>query len=396
MDAFYAAVEVLDNPSLAGKPVIVGGTPEGRGVVGTASYEARRYGVHSAMPAAQAVKLCPRGIFLPPRMDRYAAVSRMVFSALEEFSPAVDPLSIDEAFLDLTGTERLLGPPEDAARAIKARVRQVTGGLAASVGLAPNKFLAKVASDLKKPDGLVVVPAGGGEEFLAPLPVEKLWGVGPRTAEALHSLGLRRIGDLQGYPQEALCSNLGQETGRHLALLARGIDERPVEPGGEARSVSSEVTFARFLPPDGLEEIDRTILALSEEVAGRLREDGLWASRVVLKVRDERFSTCTRSRTLADPTQFAEDLFECARKLFRERVDLGGLRVRLLGVAAGGLAPLEAVQLDLFETARRRRAAKVAEAMDRIRGKMGKEAVLRASLLDPPAAGGAPRAGEKR
>jgi len=260
MDAFFAAVEVLDDPSLCRKPVIVGGTPEGRGVVSAASYEARRFGVRSAMPAAQAVKLCPRGIFLRPRMGRYEALSRCVFRALEEFTPLVEPISIDEAFLDLTGTERLWGEAALAARKIKARVREATGGLTASVGVAPNKFLAKVASDLEKPDGLVIVPGGREAEFLAPLPVEKLWGVGPRTAERLHALGLRRIGELQAYPEASLCSNLGVELGRHLFRLGRGLDERPVEPGSLAVSVSSEETYAEFIPTSDRAAIERRLL----------------------------------------------------------------------------------------------------------------------------------------
>src|SRR5262245_18972783 len=238
MDAFFAAVEVLDHPTLAGEPVIVGGTPEGHGVVCTASYEARKFGVRSAMSAARAVKLCPRGVFIAPRMGRYAAVSRVVFAALGEFTPLVEPVSVDEAFLDLTGTERLHGHPLRAARAIKERVRQVTGGLSSSLGLAPNKFLAKVASDLEKPDGLVAVRPDRVMEFLAPLPVERIWGVGPRTAEALHALGWRLIGDLQTVPPGALGLTLGEEAGRHIERLARGLDERPVEDGGRALSVS--------------------------------------------------------------------------------------------------------------------------------------------------------------
>jgi DNA polymerase-4 len=381
MDAFFAAVEILDNPSLAGKPVIVGGTPEGRGVVTTASYEARRFGVHSAMSAAQAVNLCPAGVFLPPRMGRYAAVSKAVFAALREFSPAVEPVSIDEAFVDLTGTGRLLGPPAAAARAIKERIRKATGGLSASVGIGPNKFLAKVASDLEKPDGLVVLDPSKVLEFLAPLPVEKLWGVGPRTAEVLHSMGLRRIGDLQRYPEEELRRRLGQDSGRHLALLSRGIDDRPVEPGGLALSVSSETTFGRFIPCRELASIDRTLLSLSEDVAARLRALPARARRVVLKVRDERFATRTRSRALLTPTRLAEELFDCARSLYRERVELGTLQVRLLGVAAADLLWGEEVQLDLFDEGRRGRAARVAEAVDRIRDKLGEDAVQRASLL---------------
>ncbi|MGH9362825.1 MAG: Y-family DNA polymerase, partial [Thermoanaerobaculia bacterium] len=343
-----------------------------------------------AMPAAQAVKLCPHGIFLPPRMGRYAAVSRRVFAALSEFSPLVEPVSIDEAFLDLTGAERLLGPPVEAARALKARVRDATGGLTASVGIAPNKFLAKVASDLEKPDGLVVVPRGREAEFLAPLPVGKLWGVGPRTAEALRSRGFRKIEDLQRTAEAFLRQLLGEEAGRHLHLLARGIDERPVAPSTPAKSVSSETTFARFIPSRDLEAVDRALLALSEEVGQRLREIPASARCVVLKVRDERFKTLTRSRTLAEPTQLAEEIYARARALFRERVDLSGRAVRLLGVAASELVHAEAVQLDLFESVGRERAARMARAVDRIREKLGEDSLRRASLVGKPG-NGSPR-----
>ena len=383
MDAFFAAVEVLDNPTLRGKPVIVGGTPEGHGVVSTASYEARKFGVRSAMPAARAVKLCPQGIFIFPRMGRYAAVSRAVFAALGEFTPLVEPVSVDEAFLDLTGTERLHGHPLAAARAIKDRVREVTGGLGSSLGLAPNKFLAKVASDLEKPDGLVAVPPDRVMEFLAPLPVEKIWGVGPRTAEALHALGLRRIGDLQKVPEGALGQTLGVEAGRHIERLAHGLDERPVEDGGLAKSVSSETTLGTFLPPADLTAIDRVLLALAEEVAARLRALPARARTISLKVRDDRFRTLTRSTTLDSATDLGDEVFQLARSLYRERVEMRG-RVRLLGVAASELLFGAAVQLDLFEGEGRRRAARVAAAMDRIRGKLGEGSILRGSLVDRP------------
>ena len=383
MDAFFAAVEILDNPGLRGKPVIIGGTVEGHGVVSTASYEARRFGIHSAMPMARAVKLCPRGIFLNPRMGRYAAVSEQVFKALAEFTPALEPVSIDEAFLDLTGTERLWGPSIEAARRIKARVREATGGLCASAGLAPNKFLAKVASDLRKPDGLVEVPSDGILEFLAPLSVETLWGVGPRTAEALHGMGLRRIADIQRLPEGALRSTLGEEAGRHLERLARGLDDRPVEAGGLAKSVSSETTLEDFLPAHGLEAIDRVLLGLCEDVATRLRALGAQARRMTLKVRNDRFATITRSRGLMEPMDIADGILQCARDLYRGRVDLEG-RVRLLGVAAGDLVWTGAVQLDIFSGPGRLRASRMASAVDRIREKLGEGAIRRGALIDGP------------
>ncbi|MCZ6794380.1 MAG: DNA polymerase IV, partial [Planctomycetota bacterium] len=307
MDAFFAAVEVLDNPELRGKPVIVGGTPQGRGVVSTASYEARRYGVHSAMPAAQAVKLCPAGIFLRPRLGRYAAVSREVFHLLAAYTPLVEPVSIDEAFLDVTGCRPLRGASRSSgavaiARELQERVEEVTGGLTCSVGVAWNKFLAKLASDLEKPRGLVVVPEEGVEEFLGPLPVSRLWGVGPRTAERLGRLGLRRVKDLQAVPAGDLERILGKELGRHVARLSRGQDERPVEPHGDPRSISMEQTYGEFLPADDVERLEAELFRMSDGVASRLRKSGLRGRVVTLKVRDERFATRTRSRTLPSPT----------------------------------------------------------------------------------------------
>src|SRR2546426_1030327 len=275
MDAFFAAVEVLDNPSLAGKPVIVGGTPEGRGVVSTASYEARKFGVRSAMPAAQAVKLCPHGIFLRPRMGRYWAVSRKFCAILPAVTPLVEPLSIDEAFLDVSGCypqKRSTMPAAEAiAKEIQERVERETGGLTCSLGIAENKFLAKVASDLRKPRGLTVVPRGNSAEFLAPLPIERLWGVGPRTSELLRSLGVTTIGQISALKEKDLESILGVEFGRHLHRLSRGLDDREVETSWEAKSISQETTFAEFLAPNDREAIERVLFSLSDGVAERLR-----------------------------------------------------------------------------------------------------------------------------
>jgi len=392
MDAFFAAVEVLDNPSLAGKPVIVGGTPEGRGVVSTASYEARRFGVRSAMPAATAVRLCPQGIFLWPRMGRYAEISGRVFKALEEVSPLVEGLSIDEAFVDATGCCRGADPwrmeggrfaIEDLAADVQARIETATGGLTASVGIAENKFLAKVASDLRKPRGRVVVPPGTGPRFLAPLPVERLWGVGPRTAEALHGIGLRRIGNVAETPEEKLQALLGADLASHLKRLSQGIDDRPVEAHLEARSVGRETTFAEFLSPSDRDGIEGVLFALADDVAFRLRADALWCRTVQLKVRDGKFRTCTRSRTLREPTQVVEDIYGAARALFWERIRLGRERVRLLGVTASNLIHEPLRQLELFDgrTAERERAESAARASDEIRRKLGDGAITRGRLL---------------
>ena len=381
MDAFFAAVEILDNPALAGKPVIVGGTPEGRGVVSTASYEARKYGVRSAMPAAEAVRLCPGGIFLRPRIGRYDDASRQVFAVFHETTPLVEPLSIDEAFLDISGVRP---GGEEAARRVQERVERETGGLTCSIGVAENKFLAKVASDLRKPRGLVVVPRGRGAEFLAPLPVEKLWGVGPKTAARLHELGLATIGKLARLPERDLEMILGADAGRHLHRLSRGLDDRPVEPDWEAKSISQETTFARFIPSSDHEAIERVLFELSDGVAFRLRQDGLWGRTVKLKARDERFTTVTRAITLESPTQVVEEIFEAARRLFHERVRFGNRAVRLLGVGVTNLLSKPVRQLDLFEEdpGARDRARSLAKVADAIREKLGDGAIVRGRLVE--------------
>jgi len=305
MDAFYAAIEQLDNPKLRGLPVIVGGDPASRGVVSTASYEARRFGVHSAMPAAQARRLCPQGIFLRPRFPRYHEVSRQIRRIFYSYTPLVEPLSLDEAFLDLTDTEWLFGPAEEVAREIKRRVREETG-LTCSVGVAPNKFLAKLASDLEKPDGFVIVRAGEELPFLENLPVSCLFGVGEKTARRLQDLGLSTIGQLREVPLEKLVHEFGS-FGRTLYNLARGIDPSPVVPEREVRSLGQERTFAEDIS-DG-EVLKRALFELSEEVGRRLRAAGLKGRTVQVKVRFADFTTTTRSATLPRPTDSGgEDL----------------------------------------------------------------------------------------
>ncbi|MBI4606872.1 MAG: DNA polymerase IV [Planctomycetes bacterium] len=381
MDAFFAAVEVLDAPRLAGRPVIVGGTPEGRGVVATASYEARAFGVRSAMPAAQAVRLCPQGVFLRPRMGRYLDASERVFAVLRDVTPLVEPLSIDEAFLDVTGCP---GPAEHLARELRSRIERATGGLTCSIGVAENKFLAKVASDLEKPRGLVVVPRGRGAAFLAPLPIEKLWGVGPKTAARLRELGLDAIGQVARTPERDLEMILGRELGRHLHRLSHGADDRPVVTDWEARSVSQETTFAEFIPPGDLERIEREIFDLSEGVALRLRQEGLWGRTVKLKARDDQFRTCTRALTLGAPTQLVEEISAAAVGLFRERVRFGAHAVRLLGVGVAGLTREPMRQLELFgaDAGARERLERLARAEDAVRERLGDGAITRGRLVE--------------
>ena len=373
MDAFYASVEQRDQPDLRGRPVIVGADPKGRGVVSAASYEARRFGVRSAMPISRAARLCPHAAFLPVDMAKYRAVSVQIMGILADFSPLVEPVSVDEAFIDLTGTESLFGSPLEAVRRIKQRIRDETQ-LTASAGLAANKFVAKVASDLQKPDGLVAVAAGGEARFLAPLPVDLIWGVGRVTAKALGDLGLATIGRLQTMPRSVLARRFGKH-GEHLHDLAFGRDDRPVEPFGLPKSVGAEETFDADCTDA---ELFRTTLrAQAERVAAELREEGFAAARITLKLRLAPFETHTRSAT-GEPTQDGLELYRRARVLLeRERVTRP---VRLIGLSAGRLGPAGLGQLGLFDphAVRRERLARV---VDRLTERFGEGAVIPATLL---------------
>lgn len=373
MDAFYASVEQRDNPELRGLPVIVGADPRGRGVVSACSYEARVYGVHSAMPISRAYRLCPHGVYLPVDMDKYARVSAEIMAILGDFSPLVEPVSVDEAFIDLTGTSTLWGPPPDAVLAIKTRIKRETG-LTASAGLAANKFIAKVASDLRKPDGLVVVEPGREAEFLAPLPIERLWGVGKATAKELQTLGVATIGQLQRIAPRALVARLGPH-GPDLLDLAFGRDERAVEPFSAPKSMGAETTFERDCrEPARLEE---TLRYQAERVARELRAEGLAACRVTLKLRWADFRTLTRSQT-GDPTQDGLEIYRRAAALLaRERLVQA---VRLIGVSASTFRPQASGQLPLLDPAAVRRE-QLARAVDRITGRFGRSAILPARLL---------------
>ncbi len=384
MDAFYAAVEVREDPSLAGRPVIIGHRGR-RGVVSTCSYEARRFGVHSAMPSVIADRLCPGAVWLPGRMALYVEVSHGIRAILERHSPLVEPLSIDEAFLDLTGIARDLADGGRIAAAIKQEIRdgeRLTG----SAGVAPNKFLAKVASDLEKPDGLVVFPVEEVRSRLWPLPVERLWGVGPKTAARLRELGLATIADLVHAPEGRLARLLGEGSAEHLLALANGRDDRAVEPGREAKSISEERTYGEdlTLPAD----IDKALLARADGVTRELRGQGLVARTVHLKVRTGDFETVTRARTLSEPTDLAEVVLAAARELFRERVVLKGRGVRLLGVGVSGLEAAGAGQAALFSDERQEKLRNLARTADGIREKFGKAALARARLLAPRSASG--------
>ncbi|HEU4369988.1 MAG TPA: DNA polymerase IV [Methylomirabilota bacterium] len=376
MDAFYASVEQRDRPELRGLPVIVGADPRGRGVVSAASYEARVHGVHSAMPISKAYRLCPQGVYLPVDMTKYAGVSREIMAILGDFSPLVEPVSVDEAFVDLTGTQTLWGPPAEAVRRIKARIRAETG-LTASAGLASNKFVAKVGSDLEKPDGLVVVPPGEEAAFLAPLPIERLWGVGKATARELAALGVTTIGQLQALSPGVLAARLGPH-GPDLRALAVGRDARPVEPFSPPKSMGAEETFERDCRD--VARLEDTLRGQAERVAREMRAEGLAACRVTLKLRWADFRTLTRSHT-GDPTQDGLEIYRRAAALLaRERLIQP---VRLIGVSASTFRPEARGQLPLLDPAAVRRE-RLARAVDRITGRFGRSAILPARLIDRP------------
>ncbi len=376
MDAFYPSVEILDNPELKGKPVIVGGSAN-RGVVSSASYEARKFGVHSAQPISQALRLCPHGIFLPVRMERYKELSSMIFGIFRRFTPLVEPLSIDEAFLDVTGTERLLGDPVTVAKKIKKTVLAETG-LTVSAGLAPSKFVAKIASDMNKPDGLTVVNAEGLEEFLDPLPIEKMWGAGRVTQEKMIRLGIRTFCDLKQYPAERLEKELGKH-GTQMQRLAMGIDSREVETEHEVKSIGHEQTFSSDI--DEIEHAKKELLALSMSTAARMRRSGISGITITLKVKYSDFKQITRSVTLDNPTNDGMKIYRTAIDLL-ETTETGTRPVRLLGVSVSGLNPEMNRQLSIFgEDNEVKKANNLNRAVDSLQERFGKKSVLPGRLL---------------
>ena len=393
LDAFYASVEMLDNPEIAGKPVIVGGGGK-RGVVTAASYEARKFGVHSAQPVATARRLCPDGIFLPVRMGRYKEMSDRVFEIFRRFSPLVEALSIDEAFLDVTGTDRLFGGALEVARKIKEAVASETG-LTVSAGVAASKFVAKIASDMNKPDGLTVVPRGKEKEFLGPLPVGKLWGVGKVTETALHRMGAKTIGDLASVPAENLKKRFGKH-GLHLHRLANGIDDREVEPEHEVKSIGHEDTYDEDIRDR--EAIGKELLSLAHRVSSRLRRKGFRGRTVTLKVKYHDFTQVTRAATLPSPTDDGATIYRTVLPLLK-KTEAGRRPVRLLGISVSHFGEKrfpreEWGQIPLFgqrpeprppssrgTTARDpARTAKLNEAVDRIREKYGERGIRPGTL----------------
>jgi DNA polymerase-4 len=377
MDAFYASVEERDRPELVDHPVIVGGSPEKRGVVVAANYVARKYGVHSAMPAATAHRLCPQGIFLWPRIGYYAEISGQIRDIFERFTPLVEPLSLDEAFLDVTGSENLFGPAAEIGRQIKEIVRQEIR-LVVSVGVAPNKFLAKIASDLKKPDALVVVEPEEVQEFLDPLPVERLWGVGKQGSKVFQRLGIRTIGQLRQWPLDSLKARFGS-SGEHLWQLAHGIDDRGVVSEQEAKSISHETTFE--LDIDDTEVLRAWLLDLTGQVGWRLRRHALRCRTVQLKVRFADFKTITRSQTLPEPTDITQELWQVADEMLSHRLPAGHLPVRLVGMGVNGFDESGLTQGLLFDQEDRQKQAGLDAVTDQIRERFDSSALTRAASL---------------
>jgi len=377
MDAFYASVELRDRPDLAGQPVVVGGL-SARSVVLSATYPARAFGVRSAMPVSRARRLCPQAVFIPPRHHLYSEVSREIMAIFRTVTPEVEPLSLDEAFLDVSGALRRLGPAARIAQLIRAQVREQQG-ITCSVGVAPCKFVAKIASAHCKPDGLLIVPAAGVLDFLHPLPASALWGVGDRSEEVLTRLGLRTVGDIAHVPLATLQRELGAAAGSHLWALAWGRDERRVVPRREEKSVGAEETFATDV--DDPEVIRRELLRLSGRTARALRAAGCVARTVSVKLRLASFKTITRSKTLAEPTDVAREIYATAVALYEGSGLDRRARLRLVGVRAAGLRPAAAAARQLAFDDRPSGWREAERAVDRIASRFGSDAVRPATLV---------------
>lgn len=373
MDAFYASVEIRERPELADKPVIVGGRADGRGVVAAANYIARGFGVHSAMPTATALRLCPGLVVLAPRHDLYAAVSRQIHAIFQRYTPQIEPLALDEAFLDVTASERLFGTAEQIGREIKQAVRDELS-LVASVGVAPNKFLAKLAGDIDKPDGFVVVKEEGIEAFLAPLPVSRIWGVGKVAAQGFERLGIRTIGQLRHYSPRLIREHFGN-SGEHFLRLAQGWDERPVVSEQEAKSISNETTFARDITEHGM--MRDWLHALTEQVAWRLRAHELKGRTVQLKVRLSDFTTLTRSHSLDEVTDVTAEIWRAVQYLFEQRLPRPLPPVRLLGVGISNFSEPVPRQGDLFAQQGSEKQRRIDSVLDAMQSRFGKGAVRR-------------------
>jgi DNA polymerase-4 len=373
MDAFYASVEERDHPELQGQPVIVGGTAEKRGVVAAANYVVRSFGVHSAMPTSTALKLCPHAVLMPVRMSHYAEVSRSLHEIFFRYTPLVEPLALDEAFLDVSGSERLFGSPEDMAREIKQAIHDELG-LVASVGVATNKFLAKLASDLEKPDGLVVIARENIQQVLDPLPVGRIWGVGKATGKTFERLGIRTIGELRERSRGDVENRFGK-MGVQIWSLAHGIDTRAVIPDREAKSISNETTFAADI--DDMEILESWLMELTEQVARRLRRSGMRARTVQIKVRYDDFETFTRSNSFSESTTSTQEIWRCAVTMLQERLPARPLCIRLLGLGVSNLQEQGSIQGELFDDPGQE--SRLDEVTDEIQDRFGRDAVNRAA-----------------
>ena len=376
MDAFYASVEEREQPGLVGRPIIVGGSPRGRGVVSAANYAARQYGVHSAMPMTRAVRLCPAAVCLPVRMQLYATVSQQIREIFNRYTPLVEPLSLDEAFLDVTESERLFGPAADIARAIKQAIHDELS-LVASVGIAPNKFVAKIASDLDKPDGFVEVKANEVQAFLDPLPVSRVWGVGKTTGKELERLGISTIRQLRSQSETVLQDRFGK-FGSHLWRLANGFDDRPVVSDSEAKSISNETTFDNDIGQR--DTLLAWLMELTEQVCWRLRQHELYGRTVQIKLRFADFSTITRSHTLAEATQQTSQVWQTVVDLYDKAMEKETRPLRLVGVGVSGLgdkAHRPQVQADMFEQPGDTRQTQLDEVADAIKSRFGSNGIRR-------------------
>lgn len=371
MDAFYASIEQLDHPELRGKPVLVGHDGP-RGVISAASYEARQFGCRSAQPTAVAKRQCPQAVVLPVRMSRYREVSDAVFDILADFSPLVEPLSIDEAFVDLTGSARLLGDPFDVAKKIRARIRRELQ-LTASIGVAPNKFLAKLGSDLNKPDGMTIVTPENMDAKLLPLSITRIWGIGPKTAASMENLGVKTIADLRSRGLDWLKQHFG-DASEHFWELAHGRDDRSVIPESQAKSIGHEETFGVDLVQ--LDEIKRVLLSLVESVGRRLRRHKLLAQTATLKIRYGDFKTITRARTFPHPTDLTNELWAASAWMLERWAKESFAPVRLIGMQAGGLTQSDGQMLLFFDPAHEKQR-QLDQTMDAINQKFGEGAVTR-------------------
>jgi len=372
MDAFFASVEIHDNPELEGKPVIVGGRADARGVVAAANYTARTFGIHSAMPVSTALRLCPTVMLLPPRLERYSEISHQIRAIFERFTPVTEPLSLDEAFLDVSGSIALFGSAQTIGGKIKTAIRNELG-LTASIGIAPNKLLAKIASDLEKPDGFVVVPASGIQAFLDPLPVSRIQGVGRVAERKLSGIGIHNIAELRENTMKQLEPLFGQKTSRHLLACAQGMDSRPVVPDREAKSISHERTFPQDV--DQKDILYSTLLGLTEQVMRRLRNTGKTAQCIKLKLRFGDFSTITRSRHLTTSTDVTSEIWHVLQQLMQQHWK--GQPVRLTGMGISELQHPEMRQGDMFRDATHAHQQQVDRVEDDIRERFGKQAIHR-------------------